>query len=141
MQDLRYTLRSLVRQPMLLIAAVVSIAVAVGANTTIFSLANELMFAIPSASRPDQLVHIQMGGGSHVSHRQWRHLEESGALAGLTGFNIEVSVNWQATGSERQPESDAASPPTSSTSSACRWRWAAASPPAKRRPNSIPQSP
>ena len=94
-QDLRYTLRSLVRQPMLLIAAVVSIAVAVGANTTIFSLANELMFAMPSARRPNQLVHIQMGGGSHVSHLQWRQLEESGALDGLTGFNIEVSVNWQ----------------------------------------------
>ncbi len=94
-QDMRYTLRSLVRQPMLLLAAVVSIAVAVGANTTIFSLANELMFAMPSAERPDQLVHIQMGGGSHVSHLQWRQLEESGALGGLTGFNVEVSVNWQ----------------------------------------------
>jgi predicted permease len=94
-QDLRYTLRSLVRQPMLLIAAVVSIAVAVGANTTIFSLANELMFAMPSARRPTQLVHIQMGGGSHVSHLQWRQLEQSGALGGLTGFNVEVSVNWQ----------------------------------------------
>ena len=94
-QDLRYSLRSLVRQPMLLIAAVVSIAVAVGANTTIFSLANELMFAMPSAERPHQLVHIQMGGGSHVSHLQWRQLEESGALGGLTGFNVEVSVNWQ----------------------------------------------
>ena len=94
-QDLRYTLRSLVRQPMLLIAAVVSIAVAVGANTTIFSLASELMFAMPSAERPNQLVHIQMGGGSHVSHLQWRQLEESRALGGLTGFNVEVSVNWQ----------------------------------------------
>jgi predicted permease len=94
-QDLRYTLRSLVRQPMLLTAAVVSIAVAVGANTTIFSLANELMFAMPSARRPHQLVHIRMGGGSHVSHLQWRQLEESGELGGLTGFNIEVSVNWQ----------------------------------------------
>ena len=51
-QDLRYTLRSLLRQPMLLAAAVVSIAVAVGANTTIFSLANELMFAMPSAAAP-----------------------------------------------------------------------------------------
>ncbi len=94
-QDLRYTLRSLARQPMLLMAAVVSIAVAVGANTTIFSLANELMFAMPSAERPNRLVHIQMGGGSHVSHLQWRQLEESGALGALTGFNVEVSVNWQ----------------------------------------------
>jgi predicted permease len=94
-QDLRYSLRSLVRQPMLLLAAVVSIAVAVGANTTIFSLASELLFAMPSADRPHELVHIQMGGGSHVSHLQWRHLEESGALGGLTGFNVEISVNWQ----------------------------------------------
>jgi predicted permease len=98
-QDLRYTLRSLLHQPGLLGAAVLSIAVAVGANTAIFSLASELMFAMPSAARPDQLVHIQMGGGSHVSHRQWRHLEQSGALAGLTGFNIEGSVNWR--GSDR----------------------------------------
>ena len=36
-----------------------------------------------------------MGGGSHVSHRQWRALEESRALEGLTGFNIETSVNWR----------------------------------------------
>ncbi len=68
-QDLRYTLRSLLRQPTLMAAAVLSIAVAVGANTAIFSLASELMFAMPSAQRPDQLVHITMGGGSHVSHR------------------------------------------------------------------------
>ena len=94
-QDLRYTLRSLLRQPTLMAAAVLSIAVAVGANTAIFSLASELMFAMPSAHRPDQLVHIAMGGGSHVSHRQWRALDESRALAGLTGFNIESSVNWR----------------------------------------------
>jgi predicted permease len=95
LQDLRYTFRSLLRQPMLLAAAVLSIAVAVGANTAIFSVASELMFALPSANRPEQLVHISMGGGSHVSHRQWRDLDQSGALAGLTGFNIEASVNWR----------------------------------------------
>jgi putative ABC transport system permease protein len=94
-QDLRYTLRSLLRQPTLMAAAVLSIGVAVGANTAIFSLASELMFAMPSAHRPDQLVHITMGGGSHVSHREWRALDESGALAGLTGFNIESNVNWR----------------------------------------------
>ena len=42
-QDLRYTLRSLARQPLLVAAATLSIAVAVGANTTIFSLATELL--------------------------------------------------------------------------------------------------
>ena len=44
---------------------------------------------------PERLVHIWMGGGSNVSHRQWRALEESRALEGLTGFNIETTVNWR----------------------------------------------
>ena len=94
-QDLRYTLRSLVRQPLLLSAAVLSIGVAIAANTTIFNLASQLLFATPSAVRPDRLEHIRLGGGSHVSHRQWRALEESHALDGLTGFNIETSANWR----------------------------------------------
>ena len=51
-QDLRYTFRSLRRQPLLVLAATISIAVAVGANTTIFSLASELLFAMPSARTP-----------------------------------------------------------------------------------------
>ena len=79
-RDLRYTLRSLARQPLLLLAATVSIAVAVGANTTIFKLATELLFSTPSARDPERLVRIRMGGGSHVSYRQWQALQESGAL-------------------------------------------------------------
>ncbi len=94
-QDLRYTLRSLARQPLLVFAATVSIAVAVGANSTIFSLATGLLLATPSTHRPDQLVHIRMGTGSHVSYRQWRGLQESGALQGLAGHQIEAEVNWR----------------------------------------------
>ena len=78
--DLRCTLRSLIRQPLLLTAAALTIGVAIAANTTIFSLASQLLFATPSAVRPDRLVHIWLGGGSHVSHRQWRALDERQAL-------------------------------------------------------------
>jgi putative ABC transport system permease protein len=95
LRDLRYSFRSLARQPMLLATSLVSIAVAIGANTTIFSLATSLMFSQPTARDPGQLVHMRMGNGSHVSHRQWLDLAESGALAGITGFNIETSVNWR----------------------------------------------
>jgi predicted permease len=94
-QDLRYTLRSLVRQPLLVAAATLSIAVAVSANATIFNLANELLLSTPTTSRPDQLVHIRVDGNSHVSYRQWRDLNESGALAGLAGYQIEADVNFQ----------------------------------------------
>ena len=94
-QDLRYAFRSLRRQPMLLVAAVASIAVAIGANTSIFTVVNELMWAPPSARSPERLVEMRMGGGSHVSYRQWRDLSESGALEGLAGYNFETSVNWR----------------------------------------------
>jgi putative ABC transport system permease protein len=94
-QDLRYTFRSLARQPLLVTTATLSIAVAVSANATIFNLGNEFLLSAPTAHRPDQLVHIRMDGNSHVSYRQWRDLNESGALAGAAGYQIEAEVNWQ----------------------------------------------
>src|SRR5205814_7785620 len=32
---------------------------------------------------------------SHVSYRQWQALQQTGALAGLAGYQIEVEVNWR----------------------------------------------
>lgn len=95
MQDLHYTLRSLARQPLLMLAAILSIAIAVSANTTIFALASELVLSTPTTRRPDQLVHIRMARGSHVAYQQWRDLDGSGALAGIAGYQIEAEVNWR----------------------------------------------
>jgi predicted permease len=95
-RDLRLSLRSLAKQPMFVLAATLSIAVGVGANTTVFSLANQLLLSPPTAHRPDRLVYIASGNGSHVSRLQWRDLQESGALAQLAGYQIEREVNWTA---------------------------------------------
>ncbi len=94
-QDLRYTLRSLARQPLLVLAATISIAVAVGANSAIFSIASELLLSTPTARQPRELVDIRMGNGSHVSYVQWQALQQSGALEGLAGYQFEVEVNWR----------------------------------------------
>ena len=94
-EDLRYTFRSLRRQPLLVLSATISIAIAIGANTTIFSLASELLFATPSASDPARLVRIRINGNSHVSYGQWQALEESHVLSGLAGYQIEAEVNWR----------------------------------------------
>ena len=94
-RDLRYAIRTLVRQPGLLITAATSIALGVGANLTIFSLANSFLLAVPTADKPQELVHIRMNNGSHVSYPAWRQLEESGALAGVAGFDFEGTVNWR----------------------------------------------
>ena len=94
-EDLRYTFRSLRRQPLLVLSATISIAIAIGANTTIFSLASELLCATPSASDPARLVRIRINGNSHVSYGQWQALEESHVLSGLAGYQIEAEVNWR----------------------------------------------
>jgi putative ABC transport system permease protein len=94
-RDLRFTLRSLGRQPLLALAASASIATAVAANGTIFNLTNQLLLSAPAARRADRLVYIRMSSGSHVSYQQWKALNESGALAGVAGYQIEIEVNWR----------------------------------------------
>ena len=95
-RDCRYAIRTLVRQPGLLAAAATSIGIGAGANLTIFALASQLLLSVPSAERPHELVHIRTGNGSHVSYRAWQQLRDSGALAGLAGYQFEQSVNWRA---------------------------------------------
>ena len=92
--DLAYTRRSLFRQPLLLGAASLSIGVAVAANAVVYSLAAELLLSAPSARDAGRLAYIRTTTASHVSYPQWRDLEESGALAGLAGYQIEIDVNW-----------------------------------------------
>ncbi len=91
-QDLRYARRSLGRQPLLVVAAVLSIAVGLAANTIVFGLGTELLFTPPSASQPERLVNIRLSLGSHVSYGHWRTLQQSGALEQVGGYQIERDV-------------------------------------------------
>lgn len=94
-QDVRYAVRGLIAQPILLTAATTSIALGVGANLAIFGLANSLLLSTPTAFRPDRLVHIRTGNGSHTPYRAWRQLNESAVLAGIAGHQIAANVNWR----------------------------------------------
>lgn len=95
LRDARYALRTLAKQPGLIAAAATSIALGVGANLTIFSLANSLLLVVPTADKPEELVSIRTSNGSHVSYRGWQQLNESGVLAGIAGYRLEQSVNWR----------------------------------------------
>jgi putative ABC transport system permease protein len=94
MRDLRHSLRSLLREPMLLIAATISIALGAGGNIAVFSLARELLFTTPHARHPEELVKMQVSHGSHVSYQHWRDLDESGALLRIAGISFERQLNW-----------------------------------------------
>ena len=58
-QDLRYALRSFARSPLFAFTAVLSLAVGIGADTAIFSVANSLLLRPPSGvTAPGRLVDI-----------------------------------------------------------------------------------
>jgi len=56
MQDVRFALRSFAKNPWFTVAAVLSLAIGIGANTSIFSVANALLFRPLPYDSPDRLV-------------------------------------------------------------------------------------
>lgn len=93
-RDLRYMLRGLRREPMLLLAATASIGLGAAGNIVVFTLARELLFAPPDGRQVEELVQIQVSHGSHASYPRWSDLEASGVLDGVAGFSIEKQINW-----------------------------------------------
>ncbi len=93
-RDLRYTLRALMREPMLLVAATLSIALGAGGNIAVFSLARAFVFAAPDVRDPGTLVTMRVSHGSHASYKRWLDLDASGTLAGIAGYSIEENINW-----------------------------------------------
>jgi len=59
LQDLRFAFRLLRRNPLFTLTAALSLAIGIGANTTIFSIANALLFKVPAGvADPDRVVDI-----------------------------------------------------------------------------------
>ena len=62
-KDLRYAVRGLARNPGFTAAAVLSLALGIGANTAIFSLVRNLMLRTLPVTRPERLVYLYRTGG------------------------------------------------------------------------------
>ena len=59
--DLRHGLRQLRRQPLFAAAAIGSLAIGIGLNTTLFSVVNAVLFRDNVVAAPDRLVEIYSG--------------------------------------------------------------------------------
>jgi len=93
--DLRYAARTFLRDPGFALTAIVCLALGIGANITIFSIANEVLFSEPSVRDPHTLVQVRIGGNSHSGLREYRFVRDSGIFAGLAGENEEMEANWR----------------------------------------------
>jgi predicted permease len=94
-QDVRFAWRLLRRSPVFTITAALSLALGIGANTTIFSIANALMLRpLPGLTDPGRLVDVGRSDANTsfdtVSYPTYRDIQErSTTLEGLYAYEIE----------------------------------------------------
>lgn len=92
--DIRYGLRTLFRAPAFTVLAVLTLALGIGANTTIFSWINSTLFnPIPGSTHPRELVSLTRGGTVETpfpfSYPDYADLrDQNQSFSGLTAYSI-----------------------------------------------------
>ena len=112
LQDLRHAARLLVRSPLFTLTAVLSLAIGIGATTTIFTVVNGLLLrSAVGVAGPDRLVDIarlkRQGGPSidPISYPDYLEVRKRATtLDGVYGYQLELqpaSLRVRDTGAER----------------------------------------
>ncbi len=92
LQDLRYGIRILVRQPIFTAVAVLSLALGIGANTAIFSLITTLLWRTVPVESPKTLVTLytrdeKNPGHPPLSHLNWKDYRDmTQSFSGVLGY-------------------------------------------------------
>jgi predicted permease len=94
LQDLRYGIRILIKQPVFTTVAVLSLALGIGANTAIFSLVDALLWRSVAVEHPETLVSLytkdeKNPGFVPLSHLNWKDYREmSRSFSGMLGYTF-----------------------------------------------------
>ncbi len=90
--DLRYGTRVLRKSPAFTVIAALSLALAIGANTTIFSIARQLLYQRLNVPHPEQLRMLRWNGDGHEAiHGMWGDFDttpDSGTTGSVFPFPV-----------------------------------------------------
>src|SRR5580700_81619 len=107
MQDIRFALRSFAKNPWFTLVAVLSLAIGIGANTSIFSVANALLLRPLPYNNPDRLVILwNRSPGLGIGQDWFSTAQYFDIKTGHSGFEqvaIAIGGNYSLTG-DGEPE-------------------------------------
>jgi len=109
-KDVRYALRGLRHSPGFTAAAIISLALGIGANTAIFALFHTLMLRMLPVAHPEALVWINRTGGwgaETVSNPLYKQIAARGDLFnGVIATNLEGKVRFRPRPDDREEYTD-----------------------------------
>ncbi len=86
-REFRFAFRSLLRDPALLCVVIFTLSLAIGANTTVFSLINGIFLSDVTAYDPSRLVRIELGESNEISYPNFIDLQGLRSLTALEGYS------------------------------------------------------
>lgn len=102
MNDLRFALRQMFKNPVFTTVAVLTLALGIGANSTLFSLVNRVLLSPLPFAEPDRLMflretdlanNIQNGSVSGPNYLDWRDGARSFAAMGAAQFGCKFNLS------------------------------------------------
>jgi len=89
LQDIHYGLRTLTRTPGFTMITVAVLALGIGANATVFSLANAFFLRPLPVSNPETVVRVYSNRHSNTAYRSYiEYRDRNSTLTGLAAFQM-----------------------------------------------------
>src|SRR5580704_14678623 len=97
-QDIRFGVRTLAKAPAFTAAAVLSIALGIGANTAIFSLIDAVMWRMLPVKDPEGLLAVVRSGGGRIQsgfeYKDCQTMREHSQMADVAAYaTVRVNVS------------------------------------------------